>query len=697
MKSFSLFKAWSRADLAVLALLALPLSACSEKSLRFQERFDRPSIVLVTLDTVRADALGHEGGQAETPFLDALAREGVRFEHAYTTAPMTLPAHTSMLTGLYPAAHDIHENGRRISDDLDLLAERLEEHGYATAAFVSGFPLARRFGLDRGFDHYDDDFGTGVERSAAETTERVLRYLGDNKTEPMFVWVHYYDAHEPYLAPEPFGSRWKENPYYGEVSYVDVQLGRLIEAVRRDLNQPVLIVVGDHGESLGDHGELRHGNLLYQSVMRVPLLVSGPTLDAMTVSTAVSTRRVFHTILGLAGGDPSGSLLDQAGVGSAGNVLPGEVVPSDVVIAEAMKPFLQYGWQPQVMAVSGRTKAIRSGDTVEIYDVVSDPTESKDLAPDHRLDPAILEALRTYPLPSLDSVEGAGLDADERKKLAALGYFSSNEIPTHRLDVPRARDMTHLFADLDRGSGLFVQERWRESISVFEKIVDQDPDNLMVNLRLAVAHSLDGRRPEAERYFEWAERIDPDSVDRRRYLALHHCRFGDLDRAESLLGPLLPRLGGSIAALECLSEIRLRQGRFDEAARLLARVAALQPDSAAIRERLGEARMAAGETQAAIDAFEAARGFDPAGFDRHLELGVLYLAARNLEPAVRELESVPPTHPGYPMALFKRAQVSVLRGEPDRGERVRLAYRHANATTRSLIASESLFRGIRLD
>jgi len=508
----------------------------------------------------------------------------------------------------------------------------------------------------------------------------------------MFVWVHYYDAHEPYLPPEPFGSRWKENPYYGEVSYVDVQLGRLIEAVRRDLNQPVLIVVGDHGESLGDHGELRHGNLLYQGVMRVPLLVSGPKLDAMTVSTAVSTRRVFHTILGLAGGDPSGSLLDQAGVVTAGDVLPGEVV-----VGEAMKPFLQYGWQPQVMAVSGRTKAIRSGDTVEIYDVVSDPTESKDLAPDHRLDPAILEALRTYPLPSLDSVEGAGLDADERKKLAALGYFSSNEIPTHRLDVPRARDMTHLFADLDRGSGLFVQERWRESISVFEKIVDQDPDNLMVNLRLAVAYSLSGRRQEAESYFERAERIDPDSVDRRRYLALHYCRFGDLDRAESLLGPLLPRLGGNLAALECFSEIRFGQGRFDEAARLLARVATLQPDSAAIRERLGEARMAAGETQAAIAAFEAARDFDAEAFDRHLELGVLYLAAHNLELAVRELESVPPTHPGYPMALFKRAQVSVLRGEPDREERVRLAYRHANTTTRSLIASESLFRGIRLN
>lgn len=686
VKRFPCFAAPAR------TLLLIALVACSGERERAEPSAALPTIVLVTLDTVRADALGHEGGRAETPVLDAIAAKGVRFAQAYTSAPTTLPAHTSMLTGLHPAAHGVHENGRRPSANLELLAERLKKKGYQTAAFVSGFPLARRFGLDRGFDRYDDDFGDAVERSAAETTDRVLSFVRQPTDRPLFLWVHYYDAHEPYSPPEPFATRWSESPYFGEVAYVDSQLGRLIEeiwptgAVGEPGARPVLLVAGDHGEGLGDHGELRHGNLLYQGVMRVPLLVSAPGLEARTVATPVSTRRIFETVLELSGEPSSASLFDQ--------------IP-EVVVAEAMKPFLQYGWQPQVMAVSGRTKAIRSGSTLEVYDVISDPGEVDDLASERRLEPAIIEALRTYPLPSAldaaDSTSVVTLDQEGRRKLAALGYVASTEVPVHRSDAPNARDMTHLFGDLDRGSGLFVQERWQEAISVFDKIARQDPDNLMVNLRLAVAYSLSGREDVAERYFDIAERIIPESFDGRRYRALHDCRFGRFDRAETLLEPLLPQLDGNVAALECLSEIRLQQGRFAEAARTLARVAELEPSSAAVQRRLGEALMAHAETAGAIAAFEAARRLEPESFDRHLELGVLYLAVRRLDEAGEALDSVPPSDRSYPMALFKRAQVSVLRGDADRVERVRLAHRHADATTRSLIASESLFRGISLN
>ena len=666
-------------------LLAVPILACSDQTEHPDSRAVAPRIVLVTLDTVRADALGFEGGQSETPFLDELSVDGVHFTQAYTTAPTTLPAHTSMLTGLYPAGHGIHENGRRLRPDLELLAERLKARGYSTAAFVSGFPLAGRFGLNRGFDRYDDDFGDRVERSAAETTDRVLSLLRDHRDAPLFVWVHYYDAHEPYQPPEPFATRWSEAPYFGEVAYLDSQLGRLFAELETEPS--ILIVAGDHGEGLGDHGEMRHGNLLYQGVMRVPLLIAGPGLEARTVTTPVSTRRIFETVLNLSGDPDSSSLLDGA---------------PEVVVAEAMKPYLQYGWQPQVMAVSGRTKAIRSGTAIEVYDVVSDPDEAEDLASGRRLEPALLEALRTYPLPSVESLADTppthtDLDPQERKKLAALGYVASTQAPVHRSDAPSAREMTHLFADLDRGSGLFVLERWQETISVFEKIARQDPNNLMVNLRLAVAYSLSGQGELAERYFAVAARIDPDSIDGQRYLALHYCRFGKLDQAEPRLDALLPRLEGNTAALECLAAIRFRRGRFDETARLLERVASLRPGSAAVQSRLGEVRMALGETAGAIAAFEAAQRLEPDAFDRHLELGVLYLAARRLDQAGTELDSVPPSHRDYPMALFKRAQVSVLRGEADREERVRLAYRQADTTTRPLIASESLFRGIDLN
>lgn len=673
---------WLRALwLIVLASVGWAM-ACSEgTSSAVDDARTRPDIVLITLDTLRADALGHEGGPAATPTLDALAEEGLRFEQAYSTAPTTLPAHTSMLTGLMPAGHGLHENGRRLRPDVVVLAEELRGRKYATVAFISGYPLARRFGLERGFDHYDDDFGGGVERRAGETTDRVLEFLAADHRRPSFLWVHYYDAHDPYEPPEPFASRWGERPYYGEIEYLDRELGRLLEAVRSELNDAVLIVAGDHGEGLGDHGEERHGNLLYQEVMRVPLLIVDDNAEAATIDTPVSIRRVFHTILGLAGGEASGSLL---------------AAPEEAVLAEAMKPYLQYGWQPQVMAVEGTLKAIRSGNDTEIYDLAGDPGERRDLANEQRPTPGMVEALRTYPLPSAETVESDDLSEEERRKLAALGYVSSSSPPELRTDAPHAGEMTDLFDDLDRGSVLFVEERWDVAIEVFERVARRDPENLMVQLRLAVAHSLSGREVQAERYFQAAEAIAPESLDRKRYLALHDCRFRRWQRAEALLGPL-PQLRDSVPVLQCLAEARMHRGAFSGAVELLAAAVELQPDSAAVQVRLGEARMAMGQTEAAIEAFEAARELDAAGFDRPLELGVLYLAAGRLREAARVLESVPPQHPGYSMALFKRAQASVLLREPDSAERIDLARRHADETTRPLIDNESLFRGVVLE
>lgn len=664
-----------RLGLLASGLVALSGVACSGTDGQGSSPRPAPDIVLITLDTLRADALGYEGGPADTPTLDALAEQGQRFTQSYTTAPTTLPAHASMFTGLYPAAHGIHENGRRLKADVVVLAEELHDRGYATAAFVSGYPLARRFGLERGFERYDDDFGDAVERRAGKTTDQVLEFLATDDPRPLFLWVHYYDAHDPYEPPEPFASRWLEDPYYGEIEYLDRELGRLIEVLRRDLDEPVLIVAGDHGEGLGDHGEQRHGNLLYQGVMRVPLLIAGPGIDPATVEVPASIRRVFHTVLDFAGEDASGSLVST---------------PEEVVVAEAMKPFLQYGWQPQVMAVDGGLKAIRSGAETEVYDLAADPGERRDLAGEQRPSPGMVEALRTYPLPSTENVAADDLSKDEQRKLAALGYVSSSAPPVLRPDAPSARAMTDLFDDLDRGSALFVEERWDAAIEAFERVARRDPQNLMVQLRLAVAHSLQGREAQAEDHFQAAEEIAPESLDRKRYLALHDCRFGRWQRAEALLDPL-PQLRDSIPVLQCLAEARIHRGAFSEAAELLATAVDLQPDSAAVRVRLGEARMAMGQTQAAIESFEAARELDPGGFARPLELGVLYLAAGRLREAAQALESVSPQHPGYPMALFKRAQVSVLLQEPDSAERVDLARRHADETTRALIESESLF------
>ncbi|HUP25651.1 MAG TPA: sulfatase, partial [Thermoanaerobaculia bacterium] len=194
------------------------------------ETTELPSILLVTLDTTRADAVGFESDHVETPALEALAARGARFTQAYATAPLTLPSHVSMHTGLYPRDHGMHENSRVFARDEALLAPRLRERGYRTAAFVSALPLARQFGLHAGFERYDDAFGSANERRAADTTDLALELLRETGSAPTFLWVHYFDPHDPYDPPEPFRSRYAGNPYLGEIAYMDSQLGRLVAA-----------------------------------------------------------------------------------------------------------------------------------------------------------------------------------------------------------------------------------------------------------------------------------------------------------------------------------------------------------------------------------------------------------------------------------------------------------------------------------
>jgi arylsulfatase A-like enzyme len=516
----------NRNPLAYAVLLAAVLtSAGCRKETGPKTEAPPPSILLVTLDTTRADAIGPEAVGIETPSFNALAVKGRRFRWAYAAVPQTLPSHTSMLTGLYPAGHGLHENGRYLSPTQPLIAERLHAAGYRTAAFVSAFALARRFGLARGFDAYDDDQPAGrAERTAKETTERVMAFLGKPAKQPLFLWVHYYDPHFPYEPPEPFRTRFSSKPYLGEVAAMDQQLGRLVAAFRQRFGaDAAIIVVGDHGEGLGDHGEAQHGNLLYQSTIHVPLLISGPGVAAGASDTPVSTRRIFHTILDWAGIDPTNSLRRS---------------DAEVVAAEAMKPFLDYGWQPQVMAVEGRYKAILAG-RVEVYDVVADPAETHDLAA--QLTRSMRTTLREYPVPSLDAAtvaEPPNVSEEERRKLASLGYVASSTKAVVRPNAPRPVDMAHLFPVEDQAAALFVRDQYAEAVPLLTRILSEDPYNLDAALRLGTCYSMLGRDREALATYQQAQTIAPQSQDVRQYLGLHYARGSEWQRAIPLVWPL---------------------------------------------------------------------------------------------------------------------------------------------------------------
>jgi len=651
---------------------ALALAGCAGPSSTALQ--PKPSILLVTLDTTRADSIGPGAAGVETPAFNALAARGRRFTRAYSAVPETLPSHTSMLTGLYPAAHTVHENGRTLPPTFPLAAERLKAAGFHTEALVSSFSLARRFGLARGFDAYDDGDGR-PERSARETTDAALARLSQAPAQPLFMWVHYFEPHFPYSPPEPYETKYAAKPYLGEVAAMDEQLGRLIAASeQRGGAQAAIVIAGDHGEGLGDHGEAFHGNLLYEATVHVPLVIAGPRVRPGATDVPVSTRRIFHTLLDFAGLEPDHSL----------RAMPDQ---ADIVLGEAMKPFLEYGWQPQVMAVQAKNKSVLSG-RVENYDVAADPGETRDLG--SAITPPT--ELREYPLPSLSAARPPEtLSAADRQKLASLGYVSSSASPVARRDAPRAADMTSVFPLIDRASTLFVNAKYAEVVPLLKEILTKDPRNLDAVLRLATAQSSLGHGAEAEAAFDRATALAPNSDDVRLYRALHLARGKDWPRAVPLLEQVLAAIPDRLPALEALATLRERENRPQDAMALLVRIDALRPLSGPEFVRLGLTAMAVQDTTTAIKAFESARSVQGDAFRQDLELGVAYLAARRFADARAALDRVPSSHPGYPMALFKRAQVSVLLKEPDSDARIARARAGADATTRELIAREKLF------
>jgi choline-sulfatase len=657
----------------------------------------RPSILLVTLDTTRADAIGPEAVGVQTPAFNAIAARGRRFRQAYTPIPETLPAHSSMMTGLYPAGHGIHENGRHLSERFPVLAERLQQAGYRTAAFVSSFILSRRFGLARGFASYDDELASGqVERTSKDTTDRALAYLAQvqtptltptsaqsAQTQPLFLWVHYFDPHTPYAPPEPFRTQYAKAPYLGEVAAMDQQLARVLAAFERQSAAPIaVIIVADHGEGLGDHGEMQHGNLLYQSTMHVPLVMMGPGVSAGVNDTPVSTRRIFNTVLDWAGIDPAST-----------DSLRGADPQAEIVRGEAMKPFLSYGWQPQVMAVAERQKVI-STSRLEVYDVIADPHEAHEVAAT-TVPRGVLKILNDYPVPSPGAAPAPdALNDEARRNLATLGYVAATARPVIRKDAPRPVDMAPLFEVLDKASGLFVEQRYAEVIPLLERILKEDPYNLDAALRLATAYSGLGKEGKAAEAFKRAETIAPDSPDVRIYRALHDARGPDWQRAAPVLERILAETPERVPALEALAVIREKQGRIAESVTLRQKLHSIRTPTPPELIHLGEMAMAVQQTTVALESFERARSAQASAFTHDLELGVLYMASRRLPEAREALDRVPASHPDYAMALFKRAQVSVLLNEPDRAARIEHARQRADATTRALIASERLFQHV---
>ncbi len=560
------------------------------------------SVLLITIDTLRADAVGAYGNQtAATPWMDRLAREGVRFEQAHAHNVVTLPSHANILSGRYPIDHGIRDNSAfRFPAAKETLATILGKAGYRTGAFVSAFPLDSRFGLDRGFEVYDDRLGDPEkragflmqERPGSRTIEAARAWMAAQGEARTFTWVHLYEPHFPYAPPEPFASRFASDLYHGEVSFVDSLLEPLIEPVlaRGKDSRTLVVLTSDHGEGLGEHGEATHGIFAYETTLLVPLIVYAPGIVApRVVSGRVRHIDILPTALDALGLVAPADLPGRSLLGAANRQ---DLAPTPSYF-EAMSSALNRGWAPLAGLARGRYKLIDLP-IPELFDLDADPKEVRNLA---ATEPQRFEEVRaelTRLRVADPGLARQGESAETRERLRALGYLAASSAPPSKKRYGEADDPKRLIgldADLEEVIGLYEAGDAGSALLKAQQVVTARPD-----MALAL-----------------------------QYLGFLQREVGDIEAAVNSLRRAVaagPEDGG-VAAL--LGAYLTEAGRPGEAAAVLKVFAADEaPDLEVLMVRGGAlARM--GRTREAVATFERALALDPTNAQAKANLGTVYL------------------------------------------------------------------------
>jgi choline-sulfatase len=490
------------------------------------------NLVVITLDTTRADRLGPYGyTEVETPTLDRLAREGVVFEHAMSVAPLTLPAHCSIFTGRFPPQHGVRDNGGFfLSPKQTTLATLLKRHGFQTGAVVGAFVLDGKWGLNQGFDTYIDQFELPesrgfslgeVQRTGDDVVKLALPWLEKVKQERFFAWLHFYDPHAPYEPPEPFATRYGPHPYLGEIAFMDSQLARVVEFLDRNglLDKTIVAVIGDHGESLGQHGEGTHGFFIYEGTQRVPMIIRAPfeRLRGRRVADPVRSVDLMPTVLDLLGFTPPTSI---AGV-SLTPLMTGARKTMDLEgYAEALYPLHHFGWADARAWRAGRYKVI-DAPRPELYDLERDPHETTNLYAERKtVADGMIARLRQESRESAEASESQAapeVDTETRARLAALGYVGSFVATTAGARTDRAdpKDKVHLFNLMAEARETRRDEQnsdaaLQKAIAAYQKVVAEDPNVIDAWFNLGNLNARLRRYPEAIRYFKKALELKPD-------------------------------------------------------------------------------------------------------------------------------------------------------------------------------------------
>jgi choline-sulfatase len=502
----------------LLTCSVLLLAACKPAERRVAVTFAGAPVILVSIDTLRADHLPVYGyTQVATPNLDALRREAILFENAYSHCPMTLPSHVSMLTGLLPTEHEVRNNlGYRFDAARhNTLPQLLKQQGYATGAAVSSFVLRADTGLGAVFDFYDDAIPVATAGSASQhqrpgsvTLQAARTWIDGHRAQPFFFMLHLYEPHAPYTPPEPFRSRYAAEPYDGEIAAADALLGEFIAHLKATgvYDRAVIILASDHGEGLWEHGEDQHGILLYREVLHVPLIVKLPKGQRAgeTVKAPVQLIDLFPTVT---------SLLGVRAPENLKGVSLLDVDPSKPrrIYSETFYPRIHLGWSELRSLIDDRHHYIQSPRS-ELYDVAADPRETKDLAATERRTAAALrEELAAYPsgIQELQSV-----DPEDAAKLAALGYLGSVHSTSGDAALPNPKDMLPYLERIKAGFKLADERRYGEAVAVLQKLVEENPGLFDVWDKLGELLAEMGRYDDAIRVYRTAmsktQRFSPE-------------------------------------------------------------------------------------------------------------------------------------------------------------------------------------------
>jgi arylsulfatase A-like enzyme len=663
------------------------------------------NLLLVTLDTTRADRVGAYGNSLGlTPNLDRLAAGGARFEAAWSPAPLTLPSHATMLTGLLPVAHGLRQNGSgELPPEVDTLATRLAGAGFRNGAFVSAFVLNHRFGLARGFATYDDEIaqrpgrpaGLEAQRPGRETVDRALAWLAARDGRRWFLWVHLFDAHAPYEPPEPFKSRFA-SPYDGEVAETDAQLGRLLDALAASgqSTKTLVVVAGDHGEALGEHGEPTHGLLLYEPTLHVPLVVSA--LERIRAGSVVRTP-VSLVDLAPTAADLLGVTWPAGPQGRSGEDLANalredaEPAPHDLY-AETEYPRL-FGWAPLAALRRGAAKFVHAPEP-ELFDLASDPGETRNrIDEDRRAAVEMKQRVEALRSGALDR-STAEPDAESQRQLAALGYVGGAAAPAARAAADPKR-MAPLFSRLEKARQAMEGGNAAEAVRELTRLVGEDPGNPIFRGTRALAlrrlgqsaKALDdlrqslaagqaseqvlfdlaatlheaGRLDEAERVLGELLRRDPQHAEAHDTLGILKLEAGDPAAARAEFARALEVEPGNANAANNLGNALRALGQMAEAEREYRRALALASDWAEPWNGLGALLVQSGRAEEALGAFERALALDPALHEARLNRAIaLDTLGRKREAAAgyREFLALTRTDPRF--AAQQRAARALL-------------------------------------